>query len=69
MDELYTYEPEPFCDFCGRTAEQVRQEEGRNYIIVSQRNRHAAICTICVAGIVDAVIAKAQEDGVLEDDE
>lgn len=61
------FEPVPFCDFCGRTADQL--SDGGDYLIVSQRNRHATICTVCLADIVDAVVRKAQEDGMLPSDE
>lgn len=64
--EVIGFEPEPFCDFCGRTASQVEEMDGINYIVVSQRNGHAAICTACVAAIVDAVIEKASDEGQLD---
>ena len=67
MSNVIEYEPVPFCDFCGRTVEQL--EESGDYLVVSQRNRHSAICTVCVADIVDAVVRKAQEDGKVPGEE
>lgn len=68
MSDVMDFMPQPFCDFCGRTARQIEEEEGHNFLVVSQRHGRAAICTICVADIVDAVLEKARDEGIIEGD-
>ena len=67
MSDVMDFMPQPFCDFCGRTASQIEEEEGHNFLVVSQRHGRAAICTICVADIVDAVIKHVEEEGLTSD--